>query len=76
LYVKVNGSKVVYDGDASNLALAGWQAWNINLASFGVDLQSVTTMAIGVDGSGAGTLYFDDFSLAVLVWPGFPFLAE
>ncbi len=76
LYVKVNGSKIVYGGDPSNLARAWWQAWNINLASFGVDLQSVTTMAIGVDGSGAGTLYFDDISLAVLVWPGFPFLAE
>jgi hypothetical protein len=64
LYVKVNGSKVVYDGDASNLALAGWQAWNIDLASFGVDLQNVTTLGIGIDGNGAsGTLYLDDIRL-------------
>jgi len=64
LYVKANGSKVVYDGDASNLALAGWQAWNIDLASFGTSLQSVTTLAIGIDGNGAsGTLYFDDIRL-------------
>ncbi|MCH7558923.1 MAG: carbohydrate binding domain-containing protein [Planctomycetes bacterium] len=61
LYVKVNGSKVVYDGDAGNLARAGWQAWNIELASFGTNLQSVTTLGIGIDGNGAsGTLYFDD----------------
>ncbi|MCH7559369.1 MAG: LamG domain-containing protein [Planctomycetes bacterium] len=61
LYVKVNGSKVVYDGDAADIQRAGWQAWNIELASFGVDLQSVTTLAIGIDDNGAsGTLYFDD----------------
>ncbi len=64
LYVKVNGSKVVYDGNAGNLARAGWQAWNIELASFDTSLQSVTTLAIGIDGNGAsGTLYFDDIRL-------------
>jgi len=64
LYVKVNGSKVVYDSDASNLARAEWQPWNIDVASFGASLQSVTTLAIGIDGNGAsGTLYFDDFRL-------------
>ncbi len=62
MYVEVNGSKVVYPGDASNLARAVWQPWNIDLAS--LDLQSVTTLAIGIDGSGAsGILYFDDFRL-------------
>jgi hypothetical protein len=64
LYVEVNGSKVTYDGDASNLTVAAWQPWNIGLASFGVDLQNVTTLGIGIDGSGtSGTLYFDDISL-------------
>jgi hypothetical protein len=64
LYVEVNGFKVVYDGDAADVQRAGWQAWNIELASFGTNLQSVTTMAIGIDGIGAsGTLYFDDFRL-------------
>ncbi|GAI16639.1 unnamed protein product, partial [marine sediment metagenome] len=64
LYVGVNGSKVVYDGDASDVQRAGWQAWNIELASFGTNLQSVTTLAIGIDGNGAsGTLYFDDIRL-------------
>ncbi len=64
LYVKVNGSKVTYDGQASNLTLATWQAWNIDLASSGVGLQNVTKLAVGIDGNGAsGTLYFDDIGL-------------
>ena len=64
LYVKINGTKVPYDGQASNLALTGWQAWNIDLASSGASLQNVTKLAIGIDGNGAtGTLYFDDIRL-------------
>jgi hypothetical protein len=64
LYVKINGTKVSYDGEASNLALIGWQAWNIDLASSGAGLQNVTKLAVGIDGNGAsGTLYFDDIGL-------------
>jgi len=38
--------------------------WDIDLASLGVNLQAVTTLAIGIDGDNAsGTLYFDDFRL-------------
>jgi hypothetical protein len=64
MYVKVNGSKVTYDGDAGNLTRAAWQVWNIDLASVGIDLQNVTKLSIGIDGNGAGgTLYFDDIRL-------------
>jgi len=64
LYVKINGTKVPYDGQATNLALTGWQAWNVDLASSSASLQNVTKLAIGIDGSGAaGTLYFDDIRL-------------
>jgi hypothetical protein len=64
LYVKINGAKVPYDGQASNLALTGWQAWNIDLASSGASLQNVTKLAVGIDGNGAsGTLYIDDIGL-------------
>ncbi|MFB0553413.1 MAG: LamG-like jellyroll fold domain-containing protein, partial [Phycisphaerae bacterium] len=64
LYVKVNGSKVVYEGDAADIERPIWKQWNIDLASLGVDLQNVTTMSIGIDGNGAsGTLYFDDIRL-------------
>ncbi|UCC98982.1 MAG: hypothetical protein JSW66_03670, partial [Phycisphaerales bacterium] len=61
LYVKVNGAKVACPGDAADTR---WKQWNIDLASLGVNLQSVTTLAVGVDGSGAGgTLYIDDIRL-------------
>jgi hypothetical protein len=64
LYVKVNDSKVVYGGDAGDIAKAEWQQWNIDLASLGIDLQNVTKLSIGVDGNSAsGTLYFDDIRL-------------
>ncbi len=64
LYLKVNGSKVTYDGDAANLARTWWHLWNIDLASVGTNLQNVTTLSIGIDGNGAsGTLYFDDIGL-------------
>ena len=64
LYVKINGVKVPYDGDATNLKKPLWQVWNINLASVGVNLRSVTRLAIGVDTKGAtGTLLLDDIRL-------------
>jgi hypothetical protein len=64
LYVKVNGVKVLYDGDAGNLAAVAWQPWNIDLTTLGVNLQSVTTLTIGIDGNGTGgSLYFDDIRL-------------
>jgi hypothetical protein len=67
LYAKINGTKVSYDGQATNLAQAGWQAWNIDLASSGASLQNVTKLAVGIDGNGAsGTLYFDDIGLYAL----------
>ena len=64
LYVKVNGSKVVYDGDAADIAKVEWKQWNIDLVSLGIDLQNVTKLSIGIDGNGAiGTLYIDDIRL-------------
>jgi hypothetical protein len=67
MYVKINGTKVAYDGNAGNLALSSWQVWSIDLASVGAGLQSVTKLAIGIDGNGAsGTLYVDDIGLYAL----------
>ena len=64
LYVKVNGTKVVYDGDAGDIAKPQWNQWSIDLASLGVNLQNVTKLAIGIDGiSASGTLYVDDIRL-------------
>jgi hypothetical protein len=67
LYVKINGVKVLYDGDASNLKKPVWQVWNINLASVAVNLQSVTRLAIGIETKGtSGTLLLDDIRLYAL----------
>jgi len=56
MYVKVNGAKVLYDGDAQNLRQSAWQMWYINLASLGVNLSNVTTLTIGFEriGTAAG----------------------
>jgi len=64
LYVKINGTKVLYGGDAADIARPRWKQWNIDLASLDASLQNVTKLGIGIDGSGAaGTLYVDDIRL-------------
>jgi hypothetical protein len=63
LYAKVNGSKVRYSGNPSDIAATRWTAWEINLATFGVNLGSVTALTIGVEGGGTGTVYIDDIYL-------------
>jgi hypothetical protein len=63
LYVKINNSKVVYNGNAQALTLPLWKQWNIDLASVGGSLQSVTSLAIGVSGAGKGLLLIDDIQL-------------
>jgi len=67
MYVKLNGSKVAYDGAADNLRRTAWQPWNIELSSFGVNLRNVTELKIGFERSGAvggkGKVYFDDIRL-------------
>ncbi len=64
MYVKVDGSKVVYGGDAGDIAKAEWKQWNIDLASLGASVQNVTKLVIGIDDNGAsGTLYVDDIRL-------------
>jgi len=78
MYVKLNGVKVIYDGEAANITRIPWQAWNIELADFtgvdpapvagvGVDLSNVTELSIGLERIGAvggsGVVYFDDIRL-------------
>ena len=64
LYVKVNGVRVDYDGDAGNLALAGWQPWNIDLTAINTDMSNVTSLTVGIQGPGAtGVLLLDDIRL-------------
>jgi hypothetical protein len=67
MYVKINGSKVVYGGDAIDVARPQWAQWNIDLAAFGVTLGNVTTLSIGFERTGAaggtGTIFIDDIRL-------------
>jgi hypothetical protein len=64
LYVKINDTKVAYDGDAADIGRASWQAWNIDLSAVGANLQNVTLLTIGVEGAGAqGMIYIDDIRL-------------
>jgi hypothetical protein len=69
MYVKINGKKVLYDGDASDITLPRWNLWNIDLASVGINLQNVTSLIIGFGNDtnptagGSGTVYFDDIRL-------------
>ncbi|NLH41577.1 MAG: hypothetical protein GX448_07030 [Planctomycetes bacterium] len=63
LYVKINSTKVAYNGAAADLARGVWQAWNIDLSTVG-NVSSVRTFTIGIEGAGAqGTLYVDDIRL-------------
>mgnify|MGYP000843942956 CR=1 FL=1 len=63
LYVKINSTKVAYNGAAADLTRAVWQAWNIDLSTVG-NVSSVRTLTIGIEGTGAaGKLYIDDIRL-------------
>ena len=62
VYVKINNTKVVYDGTGS-ITKTPWVQWNIDLGSLGSSLRSVTKLSIGVEGSGKGLIYVDDVRL-------------
>ncbi|MCP4454901.1 MAG: hypothetical protein GY809_25870, partial [Planctomycetes bacterium] len=53
LYVKINNSKIPFDGDAISIGRPIWTMWSIDLAAIGTDLSNITGMAIGVDGGSA-----------------------
>ena len=63
LYCKIGDTKVIYDGDAANIGSSAWQAWNINLADVGGNLNNVREIAVGVEGGTSGILYIDDIRL-------------
>ena len=64
LYVKINNTRVPFDGHASSMSRPVWVMWPVDLAASGVNLSSVTTIALGVDGGGAsGMILIDDITL-------------
>lgn len=63
LYLKINNTKVLYDSDATDIALAQWQTWNVDLSTIG-NVSNVTSLTIGIEGAGAtGVVYIDDIRL-------------
>jgi len=62
LYVKINNTRVDYNGSAEALTRPLWRQWNIDLASV-PGLQSVQSLSIGVSGSVRGKLLIDDILL-------------
>jgi len=63
MYVKVNNAKVLYDGDANHILRRRWTQWNIDLTSLGISLGNVTSLGIGVESTGTGTVFVDDIRL-------------
>jgi len=63
LYVKINSTKILYGGDASDVARRRWNQWNVDLTAVQASaLRSVRTLTIGLSG-GEGELLLDDIRL-------------
>jgi len=63
LYVKINNTRIDYDGSASDIRRMAWQMWSIDLSAVG-NVRNVNSLTIGIEGAGAqGTLYIDDIRL-------------
>jgi hypothetical protein len=67
MYIKINGIKLLYDGNADDIAIAVWRPWSIDLALFNVSLNNITTFSIGFDrteaSGGTGIVLLDDIRL-------------
>jgi len=62
LYVKINDAQVFYEQPAvAPQTWDVWAQWNIDLT--GMDVSSVTSLTIGVEGGTHGVLYVDDIRL-------------
>jgi len=65
LYVKINGKQVYYGGD---LTSPWWKSWSISLSGLGINVASISELAIGVGDTplpagGKGKLYIDNVRL-------------
>ncbi|NQV31224.1 MAG: LamG domain-containing protein, partial [Phycisphaeraceae bacterium] len=63
LYCKINGTKVAYNGDPTDISSPAWRAWEIDLASVGVNLTNITTLTLGIEAGQSGVIYIDDIRL-------------
>ena len=68
LYLKINDTRINYDGLSDALQRRQWTPWNIDLSGVGGALQNVTSLTIGVEGAGAtGMMYVDAIRLYALM---------
>lgn len=72
LYAKINGVKVIYNGDPAALKTASWTRWDIDLASVNTNLTRVTRLALGFDSGGQGIIYVDNIRLLPAAKPAAP----
>ena len=73
LYLEINGTRVSYGYLSDALQRPQWVAWTVDLSAVGADLTNVTSLAVGVEGSGAsGVVYVDD----VRLYPELPTMLE
>ncbi|MCP4450820.1 MAG: LamG domain-containing protein [Planctomycetes bacterium] len=64
LYVKINGTKVTYNGIPNAIEKSAWLSMIVDLSTVTADLSAVTSLAIGIEGAGAqGVVYLDDMLL-------------
>ncbi len=63
LYVKINNTRIDYDGPAVSLRRPSWQLWSIDLSTVG-NVSNVSSLTIGIEGAGAsGIVFIDDIGL-------------
>ncbi len=64
LYLLINGTKILHEGDTSDLTRTFWTQWVIDLDTVnGVDWSQIETVGIGVEGEGEGVVFVDDIRL-------------
>jgi hypothetical protein len=72
MYVVLNDSAVIYNGNPNAALTTEWTDWNINLQLFadqGINLTNITSIGLGFGDrsnpqlGGSGLVYFDDIRL-------------
>ncbi|MBN2588592.1 MAG: leucine-rich repeat domain-containing protein, partial [Sedimentisphaerales bacterium] len=66
MYIKINNEKIFYNSN-SDISIAEWKQWKINLTTLGIDLSCVTSFSIGLEKTdetgGSGIIFVDDIRL-------------
>jgi hypothetical protein len=64
LYIKINNTKIDYRGLPNALQMSAWLPMVVDLSTVSTDVSAVTSLTVGIEGSGAeGLLYIDNVSL-------------